>query len=161
MRGVVTISASYGARGDKVSRAVAERLGLPFYDRAIPPSAAARQLGLPIDVGESLDAHTPSFWERFAAGFANVATPAGPDVVSEVVPVTPEQFAADSKAELERIADADGGVLLGRAGMVALAARPDVLCVRLDGPVEARIAQVTGLGLGIDEARARHGQPEG
>jgi cytidylate kinase len=158
MHGVVTISASYGARGDKVSRAVAERLGLPFYDRAIPTSAAARQLGLPSDVGESLDAHTPSFWERFAAGFANVATPAGPDVVSEVVPVTPEQFAADSKAELERIADTSGGVLLGRAGMVALGDREDVLRVRLDGPVEARIAQVVGLGLGIDEARARQGQ---
>src|ERR1700745_3386626 len=114
MPGVVTISASYGARGDKVSRAVAERLGLPFYDRAIPTSAAARPLGLPTDVGGRRDAHTPSFWERFAAHFANVATPAGPDVVSEVVPVSPEQFAADSKAELERIAGTSGGVLLGR-----------------------------------------------
>src|ERR1700760_917832 len=157
MRGVVTISASYGARGDKVSRAVAERLGVPFSARPIPPPGAARQLALPIDVGESLDAHTPSFWERFAAWFANVATPAGPDVVSEAVPVSPEQFAADSKAELQRIADTSGGVLLGRAGMVALGGRPDVLCVRLDGPVEARIAQVVGLGLGIDEARGRQG----
>jgi len=47
MRGVVTLSASYGARGDKVSRTVAERLQLPFIDRAIPTSAAALQLGLP------------------------------------------------------------------------------------------------------------------
>jgi cytidylate kinase len=158
MQGVVTISASYGARGDKVSRALASRLDLPFYDRAIPTSAAARQLGLPGDVGESLDEHTPGFWERFAANFANVATPSGPDVVSDVVPVSPEQFAVDSKAELQHIADSGGGVVLGRAGMVALGDRPDVLRVRLDGPVEARIAQVVGLGLGIDEAKARQGQ---
>jgi Cytidylate kinase-like family len=52
MRGVVTLSASYGARGDKVGRAVAGRLQLPFVDRAIPTSAAARQLGLPEEVGE-------------------------------------------------------------------------------------------------------------
>jgi len=156
MRGVLTVSASYGARGDKVSRALASALQLPFIDRAIPTSAAARQLGLPEDVGESLDGHTPGRWERLAARFANASTPVGPEVVSEVLPLTPEKFGSASKAELQRIADATGGVILGRAGMVVLAGRPDVLCVRLDGPVEARIAQVVALG--IDEERARQGQ---
>ncbi len=156
MRGVVTLSASYGARGDKVGRALASRLQLPFIDRAIPTSAAARQLGLPEDVGESLDEHTPGLWERIAAGFANVAMPIGPDVVSAEVPLTPEQFGAATRARLQQIADSTGGVVLGHAGMVALSDRPDVLCVRLDGPVEARIAQV--MKLGIDEASARQGQ---
>jgi Cytidylate kinase-like family len=76
--------------------------------------------------------------------------------VSEVLPLTPEKFGSASKAELQRIADSTGGVILGRAGMVVLGDRPDVLCVRLDGPVEARIAQVVALG--IDEERARQGQ---
>lgn len=158
MRGVVTLSASYGARGDKVGRAVADRLQLPFIDRAVPTSAAARELGLPADVGESLDGHTPGLWERIASAFANVAMPSGPDVVSAEVPVTPEQFGAANKAELQRVADTTGAVVLGRAGMVALGGRPDVLCVRLDGPVEARIAQVVGLG--IAEDKARQGQRE-
>jgi Cytidylate kinase-like family len=156
MRGVVTLSASYGARGDKVGRALAGRLGLPFVDRAIPTSAAARQLGLPEDVGESLDEHAPGRWERLAAGFANVATPVGPDVLSAEVPLTPEKFGAASKIQLQELADTTGAVILGRAGMVVLGDRPDVLCVRLDGPVEARIAQVVALG--IDEATARQGQ---
>ena len=68
MRGVVTLSASYGAHGDKVGRALAGRLQLPFVDRVIPTAAAARQLGLPEDVAESLDEHIPSRWERIAAG---------------------------------------------------------------------------------------------
>jgi hypothetical protein len=42
--------------------------------------------------------------------------------------------------------------------MVMLGGRPDVLCVRLDGPVEARIAQVVAQG--VDEASARQGQQE-
>jgi cytidylate kinase len=42
--------------------------------------------------------------------------------------------------------------------MVVLGGRPDVLCVRLDGPVEARIAQVVAHG--VDEASARQGQRE-
>jgi hypothetical protein len=158
MRGVVTLSASYGARGDKVGRAVASRLQLPFIDRAVPTAAAARELGLPADVGESLDGHTPGLWERIASAFANVAMPSGPDVVSAELPVTPEQFGAANKAELQRVADTTGAVVLGRAGMVALAGRPDVLCVRLDGPVEARIAQVVALG--IAEDKARQGQRE-
>ena len=157
MQGVVTLSASYGARGDKVGRALASRLGLPFIDRAIPTSAAARQLGLPEDVGESLDEHTPGRWERLAARFAHAATPVGPEVLSSEVPLTPERFGSASKTQLEHVADTTGGVILGRAGMVVLGHRPDVLCVRLDGPVEARIAQVVGLA-GIDEATARQGQ---
>jgi hypothetical protein len=158
MRGVVTLSASYGARGDKVGRAVAERLQLPFVDRAIPTTAAARQLGLPEEVGESLDQPAPSRWERVAMRFAGVATPAGPDVVAADVPLTlsPEGFRAASEGELRQVADRTGAVVLGRAGMVALGGRPDVLCVRLDGPVEARIARVVALG--VDEESARQGQ---
>jgi hypothetical protein len=156
MRGVVTLSASYGARGDTVGRALAGRLKLPFIDRAIPTAAAARQLGLPQDVGESLDEHTPSRWQRIAAGFANMGVPVGPIVLPTDMPLTPEQFRSATDAQLRHVADTTGAVVLGRAGMVVLGGRPDVLCVRLDGPVEARIAQVVAQG--IDEASARQGQ---
>jgi hypothetical protein len=157
MRGVVTLSASYGARGDEVGRALAGRLQLPFVDRAIPTAAAARQLGLPEDVGESLDEHAPSRWERIAAAFVNMV-PAGPVEVTAGVPRTPEGFRSASEAELRHVADTTGAVVLGRAGMVVLGGRPGVLCVRLDGPVEARIAQVVAHG--VDEASARQGQRE-
>ena len=160
MRGTVTLSAPYGARGNLIGRATADRLQLPFVDRAIPTAAAARELGLPEDVGESLDPHAPNRWERFALLLAGVGMPAGPDVLAADVPLmfSPEGFRAASVRELEQIADTTGAVLLGRAGMVVLGGRPDVLCVRLDGPVEARIAQV--MAQGLDEASARQGQRE-
>ena len=41
--GSVTIAATYGAGGSVIARAVAEQLGLPLIDRAIP-SALAEQL---------------------------------------------------------------------------------------------------------------------
>jgi cytidylate kinase len=155
---VVTLSASYGARGDKVGRALAERLQLPFVDRAIPTAAAARQLGLPEDVAESLDEHPPSRWQRIAARFANVGVPVGPVVLPTDIALTPEQFRSVTEAQLQHMADTTGAVVLGRAGMVVLGGRPDVLCVRLDGPAEARIAQVTAQG--TDETSARQGQRE-
>ena len=160
MRGVVTLSASYGARGDAVGRALAERLQLPFVDRAIPTSAAAHELGLPEDVAESLDEPTPSRWERIASRFVWATAPSVPDMLTEDVPDTPspDEFRAASEAELRRVADTTGAVVVGRAGMVVLGKRPDVLTVRLDGPVEARIAQVVALG--VDETVARTAQRE-
>ena len=154
---VVTLSASYGAYGDKVGRAVAERLGLPFLDRAIP-AAAAHQLAESTEIAESLDEHVPSRWERLAIGFANASSPIGPSQLPAEVFETTDQFRSGIEAMLGEIADTTGAVILGRAGMVALGHRPDVLCVRLDGPVEARIAHVVALGL--DEEKARKGQRE-
>ena len=39
---LVTLSAPYGAGGSRVGPAVAERLDLPFVDRAIPTGVAER-----------------------------------------------------------------------------------------------------------------------
>ena len=52
--GVVTVSAAYGAAGAEVSRAVAQRLGLPFHDRAIAAQVAVR-LGVPVSEAEAND----------------------------------------------------------------------------------------------------------
>jgi len=143
-----------------VGRALAERLQLPFVDRAVPTAAAAHELGLPEDVAESLDEPPSSRWERIAARFVWAAAPAMPDLPTEDVPptLTPEAFRSASEAELRRTADTTGAVVLGRAGMVALGHRSDVLCARLDGPVEARIAQVVAQG--VDQAAARQAQRE-
>jgi cytidylate kinase len=149
---VVTLSASYGANGIPVGHALADRLNLPFLDRAIP-AMAAHQLAQSADMAESLDEPVPSRWERIAMGFANSATPMGPTQVPTEVIETPERFRAASEAKLNEIADTTGAVVLGRAGMAVLGGRPDVLCVRLDGPIEARIAQVIAQGVGEDVAR--------
>jgi hypothetical protein len=157
MAHVVTVSASYGAHGDKVSRLVAQRLELPFLDRAIP-AASARQLALTTEDVESLDEYVPSRWERMAMAFANVPVPTGPSQIPPENIQTPEEFRAESESALRKVADTTGAVILGRAGMVALGKRPDVLCIRLDGPVEERIAQVVAQG--VDESNARKDQRE-
>ena len=45
---VVALSASYGAKGGLVGSILAQRLGLPFLDRAIPAAVAA-ELAVPLD----------------------------------------------------------------------------------------------------------------
>jgi hypothetical protein len=154
---VVTISASYGAFGDRIARQLAERLNVPFFDRAIP-AEVARELATATDIAESLDERVPSRWERIFMALANTPTLMGSGQIPTEVPQTLEPFRAECQSKLRGIAGTTGGVILGRAGMVVLGDRADVLCVRLDGPLEARIAQAVAQG--VDEESARRDQLE-
>lgn len=156
--GVVTISASYGAKGQTIGEAVATELGLVFLDRAVP-AAAARQLDIPDEVAQDLDERAPSLWERLAGAFAHTASPIeAATVIPPGATQNPEEFRRATESVLHQIADTTGAVVLGRAGMAVLGDRPDVLCVRLDGPVEARVASMVAEG--TDEAEARRTQKE-
>jgi hypothetical protein len=152
--GVVTISAPYGARGYEVGSAVAQQLGLVLLDRAIP-AAVARQLNISDEEAQDLDERAPSLWVRFVSAFAN-APPTGPSGVEPETIQSPHEYRLATESVLREAANTTGAVVLGRAGMVVLGGRPDVLCVRLDGPVEARIAQMVAEG--TDECTARQAQ---
>jgi len=155
--GVVTISAPYGARGREVGTAVAEQLGLVFLDRAIP-AAVARQLNISEEEAEDLDERAPSLWKRFMSAFANVGPIGGATALGIEALQSPDDYRLATEAVLRRTADTTGAVVLGRAAMVILGGRPDVLCVRLDGPVEARIAHMVAEG--TDETAARQAQQD-
>jgi hypothetical protein len=152
--GVVTISAPYGARGHEVGVAVAEQLGLILLDRAIP-AAVARQLDISDEEAQDLDERAPSLWERLVGAFANVG-PIGTVALEPATIQSPDDYRLATEEVLRETADTTGAVVLGRAGMIVLGGRPDVLCVRLDGPVEARIAHMVAEG--VDETTARQAQ---
>jgi cytidylate kinase len=138
--GVVTISASYGCGGAEVARAVAEQLGLPFHDRAIPAQVAGR-LGVPVAEAEANDETVVRGLWRLVASLGTM-----PDPVGGVMPTAsvPDERAYRQQTErvLAEIADGEGGVVLGRAGAMVLRDRPHVLNVRLDGPRDRRLSAV-------------------
>jgi hypothetical protein len=145
--GVVTISAAYGAAGAEVAPAVAERLGLPFHDRAIPAQVAGR-LGVSVAEAEANDETVVRGLWRLVASLGTM-----PDPVGGVLPTAalPDERAYREQTErvLAEIADGAGGVVLGRAGAIVLGERPGVLHVRLDGPRDRR----------LEAACARSGRP--
>jgi cytidylate kinase len=150
---VITISASFGAGGARVGRAVADELGLPFFDRAVP-AAVAESLSVPIEDALNQDERAPSALTRLASMFAYVSMPFAGAPAADAGMRDSEQFRAETEKILHKIADTTGGVIVGRAGMMVLRDRPDVLRVRLDGPVEQRIAQAT-LAENLSESDAR------
>lgn len=149
--GVVTISAAYGTGGRLIGAEVARRLGLCFADEIITASLAEYFLR-PVQEVAAHENQEPSFWAHFAFLAGLWCAPgysAGP---------LDDDHAYRAQAE-QRIRElaAAGAVVLGRAGALVLADYPGALHVRLDGPVEARIAQAVDIG-GLDERTARRRQ---
>ena len=145
--GVVTISAAYGTGGAEVARAVAERLELPFHDRAIPAQVAGR-LGVPVAEAEANDESVVRGLWRLVASLGTM-----PDPVGGVLPTSPlpdeRAYRQQTERVLAEIADGAGGVVLGRAAAIVLKRRPDALHVRLDGPRSRR----------LEDAMSRSGRP--
>jgi cytidylate kinase len=136
--GIVTVSAPYGAGGAEIAPAVAEQLGLPFHDRAIPAQVAGR-LGVPVAEAEANDETVVRGLWRLVASLGTMPDPMGP-----VVPGAPLPDARAYREQTERvlaeIAAGDGGVVLGRAAAMVMRGRTDALHVRLDGSRERRLA---------------------
>ena len=97
-----------------VGPAVAERLGLPFFDRAIP-ATVARRLAMPLEEAAAQDEKAPSTWARLARAFANMAVPMAPQDLGAAD--DPDKFRAETERILHQIADTTGGVVLGRGAM--------------------------------------------
>jgi cytidylate kinase len=137
--GVVTVSASYGAGGSEIGPAVAEALGLPFIDRAVP-AGVARKLDVPLDLAQQRDETTDRGLWRVISSMALVPEMAGAGPLAYHSFADEHAFREKTEEVLHEIAET-GGVVLGRAAALVLAGRDDALHVRLDGPVERRVAE--------------------
>ena len=155
--GTVTIAATYGAGGSVIAPEVAQRLELPFIDRAIPV-ALAEKIHEPLDAALADDAdHTPPLARLLDRVLATSGLFVGVTASAEQRGALPE--IARTEEILRHIADTTGAVILGRAGVFALKDRPGVLHVRLDGEVEAR-CRASAAQYGIDLAAATRAQQQ-
>ncbi len=154
---VVTISATYGTAGDIIGPAVAELLGVPFVDRAIPGTVAG-EIGCTLEEALLYDDRAEHGIGRLLSGAMRLPTVtfgAGDTFLPGVMPTPPEEFVAHTERVIRLTAQTRGGVILGRAGAVVLAGHPGALHVRLDAPQTRRIRQTASF-FGVGEREARH-----
>lgn len=142
---VVTIYEFYGARGEEIGRAVAERLGLPFHaqafssDQLSDPRAATAEAAELVRVLSVLGGAYGGIESR------DVAT-----VQREKYELT----VSNTRAVWDE-AEA-GGVIMGRNGAVILKSRPSTLHVLLTGSVDDRMAYAAEHdGVSLEEAAER------
>ena len=149
---VVAISAAYGTRSGQIGPALAQRLGVPFVDRAIAHRVAGH---LDVSIDEAVKHWEPaprSFVERMVSAFlgADTVAPVGPppDIV------TPEDFRQATERVVREQAATGDGVIIGRGCVAVLHDDPAVLRVRLTGPADRRLQQaIERSGLSESEAR--------
>jgi cytidylate kinase len=129
---LITLSASYGSGGSRIGPDVAAAVDVPFLDRAIP-AAVAEHLDRSAD---EVLAHEESAGGLLARIRSSLA-------------LSPEHDEDYFRLETERVlreqARTGNGVILGRAAAVVLRDDQRALHVRVDGPVERRIAQAMAL----------------
>lgn len=139
-RPVVTLASLFGAGGSVIGPRVAERLGVPFLDRAIP-EAVAKQAGTSADAVADIDEQPRTAMERLVAALGRASTVSGGiGGSSERLDLLERRLRAGIEEFLARAA-VSGGVALGRGGMVVLRDVPWALHVHLGGPREARLRQ--------------------
>jgi cytidylate kinase len=149
---IVALSASYGAGGSRVGPALAQRLGVPFLDRAIP-FAVSQRLDIDVETAQEHDERLGGGkLERILRGFIGQNVGAPVPIASEMT--IDEDFRRATEEVLMAQASSGEGVILGRGAAIVLRDRPEVLRARLDGPPDRRAVQAARLaGIELEEAR--------
>lgn len=139
-RPIVTVAAEHGAAGDLVAERVADALGVPWLDRALPASLAAAEESGP--------------QTRLVGRLARASTMLAQEPIERI-----DRDEGRSRAELAEFlvaASTEGGVVLGRGGVLVLADEPTALHVLLGGARAGRVARVAEReGIDLDEAGRR------
>jgi cytidylate kinase len=154
---LVTLSAAYGTGGSRLGPQLAERLGVPFLDRAIP-AAVAQRLAVPLEHASAHDQSVGSLLARMAMRLAPLGQAFGA-AASASDPLDEDAYRRATEGIIREQAATGDGVILGRAAALVLADAPHALHVRLRGAREARIEQAMRLRA-IDRATAAREQAE-
>jgi cytidylate kinase len=149
---LVALSAAYGAGGSVIGPALAQRLDVPFVDRAIPLAVADR-LEVPFDDAAAHDERVSGGWlervlSHFMAGDPAAPMPLPADTISS------DDFRRATEEVLLQQAATGDGVILGRGAVILLRDDPRALRVRLDGPVDHRIRLAMRIDRTLDREAA-------
>jgi cytidylate kinase len=141
---VVTLFESYGCGADVIGRRVAETLGVPYHEQAFS--------------SEQLEEQEEAREQESLLSRLVVAMGRGSATDHNDVPLAQQdkdQLVSENTALVSTWAET-GGVILGRNGAFILRGLPNALHVRLDAPVEQRIARAAAdRGIPLDRARRR------
>lgn len=156
---LIALSASYGAGGSVVGPELAERLGVPFVDRAIP-TKVAESLDVPLVHALEHDENVGSLLDRMLKHFAPLSGAYVSGEAGETLMGNDVYREATERVICEH-AELGEGVILGRACAYVLSDRPEVLRVRLHGPEQARLEQAMRIqGVDRDTAQERMRQTD-
>ena len=155
---VITINRELGSGGRTVGRKLAEKLGVPFYDKALI-KALQEKYHLDVDEIEKLKGRSHSWWAEFKrtmtigyqqneAKYYKVNFGDEPDLLT-----TDEMFKSEQEI-LRGIAEEESCIVAGRSGFYVFRNHPNHLSILIQASMDFRVARVARKqGLTPEEAR--------
>ena len=129
---------------------VADQLGVPFLDRAIP-TAVAQTLAVTLDEAQAHDERADTRVGRMLSALAASGLGFGPTPEPNV---PPQAYREQTERVITSAAQSTGCVVLGRAAVIVLRDHPSALHTCLNGPQDRRIAQAISLSSDDDDEAA-------
>ena len=145
---IITIGREYGSGGRQIGKALAEKLGISFYDKEII-TLAAKKSGLSDEFIASNEQRTRSGLMHNLA--ASAAYHNG-FFAGHYLPLSENIFIAQAQV-IRDIAAKESAVIVGRCADYILEGRENTINVFIHAPMEARVKRIMALH-GIDEAAA-------
>lgn len=144
---IITINRELGSGGRTVGRKLAERLKVPFYDKALI-KALADKYNLNIEEVEQLKGRSHTWWAEFKRIMdfgTNMAN--SPSYYKTTIGEEPDLLTTDEMFNLEKeiligIAEEESCVIAGRSAFFILKNHPNHLSILIQAPMEQRIERV-------------------
>ena len=153
---VITINRELGSGGRTVGRIVAQKLGVPFYDKALI-RALEEKYELTTEEIERLKGQKHNWWADLKRSFKIMPSYAAPKIIpsSTAIPdflITDDLFETE-KEILKGIAADESCVIAGRSGFFVLRDYPNHLSILIQARIEERIKRlVEKRGISAKEA---------
>lgn len=133
MKKLITISREYGSGGRKIGKLLAERLGVPFYDKEIIDKAV-EESGFARELIEKAELKAKSSFAYNLASALNFGEGAGTNALS----VNEKLFLAQFNV-IKEISEQNEGVIVGRCADYVLKDMPGVTNVFIHAELEDRV----------------------
>lgn len=147
----VTISHQLGSGGAYIGEKLAQRLGIPFFDREILQNVA-RQLDLMEEEVENREERLSTYWENFTRSMV-WADPAMSVELPRVPPSDRELFEVECDT-IRQIAKRTSAVFLGRCGWDILKNHPHHVSILLTANIAERVKRLHEL-YGLTDQQAQ------
>ena len=142
---VITINRELGSGGRTVGRLLAEKLGVPYYDKALI-NALMEKYNLSADEIERMKARSISWWSEFKriVGLGDTVQPTMYIVKDGDEPemLTTEAVYKSEKEILEAMGRDESCVIAGRLGFHVLKKHPNHLSILIQASLQHRLQRV-------------------
>jgi len=156
-RFVITINRELGSGGRSIGEKLAQRLGVPFYDKALI-QGLKEKYELTTDAIERLKGQKHNWWADFKRSLRIMPNYAAPQIISskDAIPdflITDDIFRSETEI-LKGIAADESCVIAGRSGFFVFRDHPNHLSILIQAKMDYRINRlVQKRGISREEAQ--------